>query len=382
MGRPPLVGLDESATMHPIPVRYELLLLLVAVLATTARGAEDPSPSRWQVMRANFLADAPNVVAPTKGGTQLWGDEIYAGQWRIQRNVMTGHYRLLDPDDVRRGWGSLASCQRQLQDFQRKGIVNPTRTTVVIVLHGLLGSRKQMAPLADYISDHSGWTVINVTYPSTRASVADHAAALRSIMANLEGVKEVHFVAHSLGNLVVRHYLADHRAAHQGRIDPRIRRLVMLGPPNHGSRVADALGGNIIFDSTLGESAQQLAHRWRELEPRLGTPPIEFGVVAGGKGNDAGFNPLLSGDDDGTVRVAETRLVGASDFTLVDALHSFMMTNAQVQEQTLRYLRTGCFRPDGLREPIRANEEFPAAKAPLIGRREATRTDRASPDRR
>ena len=139
----------------------------------------------------------------------------------------------------------------------------------------------------------------------------------------------------------------------RGRIDPRIKRFVMLGPPNHGSELADTLGGNVIFDTTLGASAQQLAHRWQELEPHLATPPCEFGIVAGGKGNDFGFNPLLPGDDDGTVRVAETRLVGASDFTLVDSLHSSLMANAIVQERTQRFLRTGCFDEQGKRHPIR-----------------------------
>ncbi len=320
--------------------------------------AEEPAPNapsrmlNWSVIRANFLADPPNVVAPTRGGTQLWGDVVLCGGWRIQRYVITGHCRLLDPDDVRRAWGSQASCQAHLDDLKRRGVVEPVRGTVVLVLHGLIGSRQQMNPLIEALADEHSWTVLGVAYPSTRASVADHAAALRSIMANLEGVNQIHFVAHSLGNLVVRHYLADHAAAHEGRQDPRLGRIVMLGPPNHGSRVADKLGGNAIFDSALGESAQQLAHRWGELEPHLATPRCEFAIIAGGKGNQSGFNPILDGDDDGTVRVAETRLVGASDFTLVDALHSYMMSNKTVQEQTRRYLLTGSLRTDGKREPI------------------------------
>jgi pimeloyl-ACP methyl ester carboxylesterase len=341
-----------------MPMRWVCVQLarsiLILLFAGHASQADEPlGLSRWPVIRANFLADPPNVVAPTRGGTQLWGDVVCCGRWRIQRNVMTGHCRLLDPDDVRRAWGSQDSCQTHLNDLKRRGVVEPVHGTVVLVLHGLLGSRQQMAPLVEALEEDSTWTVISVAYPSTRASVADHAAALRSIMANLQGAREIHFVAHSLGNLVIRHYLSDHAAAHEGRSDPRLGRFVMLGPPNHGSRVADTLGGNAIFDTTLGESAQQLAHRWRELEPHLSTPPCEFGIIAGGRGNQSGFNPLLDGDDDGTVRVAEARLVGASDFVLVDALHSSLMANRSVQELTRRYLHTGSFRRDGTCEPIR-----------------------------
>ncbi len=332
----------------------------VATVTLTAR-ADEPIPSggvsrlRGVVQRASALMEPPNIVAPTMGGTQLWGDEIYYGSWRIQRNVVTGHYRLLDPDDVRRTWGTLDACRQRLDGYRRAGMIAAPTGTVIVVLHGLAGYRQQMTPLADYLAEHGRCAVINIAYPSTRAAVADHAAALRSIVANLEQANEIHFVAHSLGNLVVRHYLADYAANHQGRLDPRIRRMVMLGPPNHGSRAAEMLGGNVIFDNALGLSAAALGRKWRDLEPRLATPPFEFGIVAGGKGNDSGFNPLLTGDDDGTVSVAETQLAGASDFTLVDSLHSAMMTNPQVQEQTLRFLRTGAFHADGIRRPVAGN---------------------------
>jgi pimeloyl-ACP methyl ester carboxylesterase len=347
--------------MRRLCIHFALpLATLVSALPAEFALAEEPGGFlRWPVLRTNYLADAPNVVVPTGGGTQLWGDIVCCGQWRIQRHVLTGHCRLLDPDDVRRAWGSQESCTEQLTKLKERGAVEPVRGTVVLVLHGLIGTRQQMSPLVEALAEDSTWTVISVAYPSTRASVADHAAALRSIMANLEGAKEVHFVAHSLGNLVVRHYLADHAAAHQGRHDPRLGRIVMLGPPNHGSRLADRLGGNVIFDTTLGASAQQLAHKWRELEPHLATPSCEFGIIAGGRGNDSGFNPLLDGDDDGTVSVAETRLVGASDFALVDALHSYLMSSKSVQQQTRRFLRTGAFRLDGIRAPIEEREVAP-----------------------
>ncbi len=115
-----------------------------------------------------------------------------------------------------------------------------------------------MAPIVHYLEEHSDFQVVSIAYPSTRASVADHAAALRAILAQLDEVTEINFVAHSMGNLVVRHYMADHASEHRGRGDPRIKRFVMLAPPNQGSRVAATLGGNILFDTTLGPSAQEL----------------------------------------------------------------------------------------------------------------------------
>ena len=39
----------------------------------------------------------------TLGGRQLWGDVAVFHDWRIQKNILTGHYRLLDeiPSELR-----------------------------------------------------------------------------------------------------------------------------------------------------------------------------------------------------------------------------------------------------------------------------------------
>ncbi|MDQ3332895.1 MAG: hypothetical protein M3552_19970, partial [Planctomycetota bacterium] len=83
------------------------------------------------------------------------------------------------------------------------------------------------------------------------------------------------------------------------------------------------------------------------------TPEFEFAVIAAGKGNEAGYNPLISGDDDGTVTVASTRLPGATDFLQVNGLlHSFLMFDNRVIDATVRFLDEGRLRKDEEPEPI------------------------------
>ena len=64
---------------------------------------------------------------------------------------------------------------------------------------------------------------------------------------------------------------------------------------------------------------------------------------------------LIPGDDDGTVTVASTRLVGAADFATVPALHSFLISDPVVADMTGRFLREGRLRAEGDREPILAD---------------------------
>ena len=75
-----------------------------------------------------------------------------------------------------------------------------------------------------------------------------------------------------------------------------------------------------------------MATGWEALEPKLATPHFEFGILAGGKGDGRGYNPLIPGDDDAVVTVESTRLAGARDFRVLPVLHSFFMNDKRVQE--------------------------------------------------
>jgi hypothetical protein len=295
-----------------------------------------------------------NVPFRTLGGKQLWADVRHRNGWRVQQNVVAGHFRLLDPHDVRRAWGTLAQCNGRLDEIARERSFAPPAGKAVVVLHGLIRTRSSMKPMSGFLTDE-GYHVLNVSYPSTRAPLAVHAANLASIIEGLQGVDEIHFVAHSLGNLVVRHYLGDLIAADK-RPDEfplnRFGRMTMIAPPNNGARLAVRLGhffpGSVIF----GATGRQLGAGWSEVRSRLAIPGFEFGVIAGGLQPKRGRNPFLLGDDDFVVSVEETRLRGAADFLLLRRLHTFIMKCPATLDATLRFLQTGCFRADGDRQPI------------------------------
>jgi pimeloyl-ACP methyl ester carboxylesterase len=299
-----------------------------------------------------------NAVTPTLGGKQFWADELFFHDWHIQRNVFTGHYRLLDGYHLRHAWGTFDECRSKLERIKQDRGLPPMRGPAVIVLHGLFRSPTSMGKISRYLRDEGGYTVFNVSYPTTRGSVAEHARSLARIIDNLDGIDELNFVGHSLGNLVVRHYLADQTHPEAGqRPDPRIRRIVMLGPPNQGAQIAEALGSIELFHVVAGTSGTQLARDWERLEQHLATPECEFGILAGGRSTDRGYNPLLDGDNDLVVRVASTRLAGAADFAVLPVIHSVMMNDRTVLEYTLRFLQQGYFVSAQARHPIAPGEE-------------------------
>jgi pimeloyl-ACP methyl ester carboxylesterase len=295
----------------------------------------------------------PNAVLPTLGGRQFWADELFYQEWHIQRNVFTGHCRLLDSANFRHGWGSFDQCRAKLDEIKRTRQLPPMKGEGVVVMHGLFRSSAAMSKMGQYLRDRGGYTVFNVSYPSTRGAVADHARWLEKIVSNLDGIERIHFVAHSLGNLVIRHYFNDQSDAQRGvRSNPQIGRMVMLGPPNQGAQMAEALGEYKAFHLVAGQSAGQLARQWKALEDKLATPACEFGILAGGRGTAKGYNPWLGQDNDMVVSVESTRLPGAADFAVLPVLHTLMMDDATVQQYTLNFLRYGYFVSPDERHPI------------------------------
>jgi hypothetical protein len=53
----------------------------------------------------NFPTGMPNIVTPTMGGNLFWEDMAEIKGWRMQKNIFTEHWRLLDPKNMRYAWG-------------------------------------------------------------------------------------------------------------------------------------------------------------------------------------------------------------------------------------------------------------------------------------
>jgi hypothetical protein len=293
------------------------------------------------------------LSSKTGGGKQFWADVWIFHDYRIQQNALTGNCRLLDANNLRLASGTLEACREKLDEIRKRDSLPAMEGKAVIVLHGLFRHRGTMQKLRTALAASGDFSVFSVGYPTTRGGVTDHARTLDSAVRSLEGITEINFVAHSLGNLVVRHWLHDlakeKRALPEGQT---FGRMVMLAPPNHQPHLATKLVRGALAEFVAGPAAQQMAFGWESLAPKLATPHFEFGILAGGKSDNRGYNPLLPGDDDAVITVESTRLAGARDFRVLPILHSIFMNDTRVQEYTVRFLNEGHFESDDKRQPI------------------------------
>jgi hypothetical protein len=330
------------------------VMLAAALLATGS--AQEPAV-RSEPVQPVIERSLPNVATGTLGGAQFWTDEFVYHDWRIQRHVTTGHYRLLDDRNFRRAWGTFPQCRQRFEELKQENSLSPLKGRTVLTLHGIIRSRSVMGGLGDYLEENADCTVLNVSYASTRETLDEHAASLARVLENLEEVEEINFVCHSLGNLVLRRYLGEaSQPQPRWQVDPRIKRIVMLAPPNQGAKLAETFKNNKLVGLIWGPCCKQLANEWATLEKQLAIPTQEFGIIAGGQGDDEGANPLVDGDDDLVLSIDETRLPGARDFSVVQRLHGQLMKDEEVRKQVQTFLEHGYFVSAAARQPIPLGE--------------------------
>lgn len=207
----------------------------------------------------------------------------------------------------------------------------------VVVLHGLARDAGSMRPLVEFLTS-AGYRVSNFDYDSRGRTPSDLVGDLASWVAECceSSTAPLHFVTHSLGGILVRAYLADHHP-------PNLARVVLLAPPNRGSELVDSMGDSAAFGALLGPTAVELGTGEGSLPNRLGPPDYEVGVIAGRQSVNPIASLLLPGPDDGAVTIESAKLVGAADFIVIDATHTFIMRNAQAHQQVLHFLRNGHF---------------------------------------
>lgn len=185
------------------------------------------------------------------------------------------------------------------------------------------------------VVEKEGYRALNLGYHSTRSSVEDAAARLRVKIRSAVPEGEVHFVAHSLGNIVVRMMMAEPM--------PNLGKMVMIAPPNKGSELSERLKNRELYRWIFGPAGQQLSSDNSDFFDNLPVPQCRFGIIAAGRGSEKGFNPLLEGDNDGTISVESTRLEGASDFVMIHGLHTMMLFSRETARQVISFLRNGVF---------------------------------------
>jgi hypothetical protein len=208
----------------------------------------------------------------------------------------------------------------------------------IILLHGLARTSRSMNKAAKLLAAY-GYKIINVDYPSRSADInilAQKYIAQALKQCDVKGVKKIHFLTHSMGGILLRHFLASQSIDKLGRV-------VMLAPPNQGSEVVDKLGGWRLFYFLNGPAGLQLGTDNNSVPNQLGPVDFQLGIIAGSKTVNPLLSSLISGINDGKVSVSRAQVTGMKDFIIMPYSHPFIMRSEAVIEQALYFIQQGCF---------------------------------------
>jgi pimeloyl-ACP methyl ester carboxylesterase len=200
----------------------------------------------------------------------------------------------------------------------------------VVLVHGLWFGPWSLALLARRLR-RTGFEPRSFRYRTTAAGLDEHARALRQFVGPAAQAP-LHFVAQSLGGLVVLKMLGEFPDLPGGRV-------VLLGSPLQGSVVARKSSRLPGGRRLLGAARPVLEAGFAALAAER-----EIGMVAGSRA--LGLGLLLGGtrgSGDGTVAVAETRAEGFADHRVLPVTHTGMLFSRSVARSVCHFLQNGRF---------------------------------------
>ncbi len=219
------------------------------------------------------------------------------------------------------------ACYRLLE---KKG--KPMEKTIILA-HGLSRSPRAMRHIGKY-AKLAGYQVAYFGYQSRHGLISEHVKSLRQMIEAHSASGPVHVVTHSLGGIVLRHYLSRYGAM-------SIDRMVMIAPPHKGSEVIDRYRNNAIFRWWHGPVVDELGTS--HAHPAVDHSHIaHIGIIAGNRSQPI-LGRCFSSENDGKVSVESARLEGVSNFVVLPFTHTNMLWKEETAEYTLQFLASGKF---------------------------------------
>lgn len=209
----------------------------------------------------------------------------------------------------------------------------------IILLHGIGRTSLSMVEISRKAKD-AGYEVHNLNYHSTRDTLATIIRDTHKDYDHIIGdeARRLHFICYSLGCLVTRGIIEQHRPANLGRV-------AMLGPPNQGSEMADWLKDHSLANWLFGPNLPQLGTANRRVLLKLigDSADYELGIIAGKDWIDPVGASIIPGDNDGRVSVERTRLPGMKAHKIVGVSHTGLLMNDDVIADAIHFIQHGAF---------------------------------------
>lgn len=210
--------------------------------------------------------------------------------------------------------------------------------TLVVLIHGFCRHGENMHFWQERLSD----VFPNIAIADMPATHSSFERCLKSLSDTFEAAQsskyqQILIAGHSMGGLLAREYLERNRPGN-------VKRLVCVGTPHYGSRLADwalALGfpwSGLVFPPLW---ALRCGARRKLTTPAI--PGLEIGVIASQNNAHWPGKVFLSKDADGLVESSSALAPDACAQVLVNAPHDPMQYDAEVAALIRSFFINGNF---------------------------------------
>lgn len=211
-------------------------------------------------------------------------------------------------------------------------------TQYLVILHGLKKSSKHMARLAKFakMQNHQ---VILIDYESTKFSIEELVNHVeKQIKILCPNANKINFIGYSLGGVLTLLLL-------QRKIIHNVGRIILIGCPVKGSKIADFFGGFNLFKKIFGIAGTQLAEKKMQQRNLKNLKyDAEIATISGvSRLNFLAQLIFAFRKNDGSVELENSFVECSKDKLTIKAGHFFLPFNKIVIYETLHFLKFGNF---------------------------------------
>ncbi|MCH2208687.1 MAG: hypothetical protein MK132_22850 [Lentisphaerales bacterium] len=264
-----------------------------------------------------------NWQVPTMGGIYFWTDVKVNNGCRIQENILTGHFRVLDCRNIRYGWGKYEDCL----DIYKALTSDKSKAKKALLVHGLTVKKDSLQPLEETLKAQ-GYEVEYFRFSCFVEPLERTAVSFKNVLA--EYAEDVDVVTHSTGAILLRQYEKDFNCK-------GIRKAVLLAAPNNGVSLVNCLK-KIGCAGFAGINGKRLYEGEGSLPRSLPEPSVDFITIAG-RNEGKPYFPLsaLNFEHDGLLSTETGKLKSAQMNYVVKSHHFTIMEKQQVKDLIIEF---------------------------------------------
>jgi len=207
------------------------------------------------------------------------------------------------------------------------------KNEIVILIHGMGRTKLSMIMLRNYLKKQ-GYSTVSFSYSSTLHSISVLSAKFADFISEISTKhpeKQIHIVSHSLGGILTRQAIVNLENNFPNKKNNiKLGRIVMLAPPNKGSKAAN------IFCKIwpVPKILKPISELRNSEDSPINNIPIPQNVDIG----------IIAGKFDAKVTLEESHMTKEKEHIIVNSAHTFIMNKRNVQIAVTNFLQHGTFK--------------------------------------